>query len=319
MMLDPERLLSPESDAALLERELLQQMRQLSAPIQVREPTWQGILREIERCGTAGLMLPAQSSAQLGAATAALSGQLTKAAPSKPARLRWFARKRIVRATRSQQPRGAARGHVVVRLARALIAGLQRRRTLGTLAVALCVAVALTSAWLQAHDQLPLPAASRHLTPTPPEPSEAGSISPEPAAQPAGLGPSAPEPSVARKPSPPTKRATSAAALALAAADQAQDSEHAYQRELESWLVYRARARLRAGRIAEAEADLEKLRRRVPHGTQMRKREILTIQLFEAQGRHELAVSRAQAFAAKHPQSQLLPQLQPLLAAARAD
>lgn len=71
----------------------------------------------------------------------------------------------------------------------------------------------------------------------------------------------------------------------------------------ESALLTEARARVRAGDFAGADARLERLRREFPAGVLSQEREVLAIELLAARGKANLASQRARIFVEAHPKS----------------
>lgn len=71
----------------------------------------------------------------------------------------------------------------------------------------------------------------------------------------------------------------------------------------ESSLLTDARAQLRAGNVAAAQASLERLQTQFPRGVLSQEREVLAIELLHARGNIEGASRRARAFMKAHPSS----------------
>jgi hypothetical protein len=97
------------------------------------------------------------------------------------------------------------------------------------------------------------------------------------------------EPTPASVPGPAIRRAPSSARPDLLAAESA--------------LLTEARAQLRAGDVRAAQATLQRLRARFPHGELGQEREVLAIEVLSARGQASTARRRARAFVSAHPHS----------------
>jgi hypothetical protein len=71
----------------------------------------------------------------------------------------------------------------------------------------------------------------------------------------------------------------------------------------ESAAITEARAQLRSGNVAGAQATLDRLQAQLPKGTLMQEREVLAIEVQHARGNVEAAGRRAQAFIKAYPKS----------------
>jgi hypothetical protein len=71
----------------------------------------------------------------------------------------------------------------------------------------------------------------------------------------------------------------------------------------ESQLLARARAELRQGNSAAAQATLQRLQARFPKGVLHQEREVLAIEILSAQGKTAASERRARAFIKAHPES----------------
>jgi hypothetical protein len=71
----------------------------------------------------------------------------------------------------------------------------------------------------------------------------------------------------------------------------------------ESALLTEARAQLRSGNLAAAQASLDRLQIQVPRGMLMQEREVLGIEVLHARGNVEAAKRRAKAFIKAYPKS----------------
>jgi hypothetical protein len=71
----------------------------------------------------------------------------------------------------------------------------------------------------------------------------------------------------------------------------------------ESGLLSQARAELRSGNSAGAQASLDKLQAQFPKGVLLQEREVLAIEVLHARGNVEAARRRAKAFIAAYPKS----------------
>ena len=251
-MSDPERLLSPRSDADPLERALLASLHRAGPSDTARAQAWQAIATNLSVAAAAGAAAASASSA--GAA------QLV--------------------ATKTAGDAGLASATTAV-ASKALLPKVM------LLVVTLGAAGAGTSALLHRaqpprHATLPSRTVAAEALRPAAVPEVAVAVAPcgSPGGTPcddAGLGsqPRAREPR--RKPS-----------EALVG---------------ESRLVTLARSELRRGNVSGARAALTRLERQFPRGTLGQEREVLSIELYAAQGRAALARRRAQAFIAAHPES----------------
>jgi hypothetical protein len=71
----------------------------------------------------------------------------------------------------------------------------------------------------------------------------------------------------------------------------------------ESSLLTQARAQLRSGNAAAAQASLDKLQAQFPKGVLTQEREVLAIEVLNARGNVDAAKRRAKAFVARYPKS----------------
>lgn len=71
----------------------------------------------------------------------------------------------------------------------------------------------------------------------------------------------------------------------------------------ESSLLTNARAQLRSGNTAGAQASLDRLQAQFPKGMLTQEREVLAIEVLNARGNVDLAKRRAKAFVARYPKS----------------
>ena len=71
----------------------------------------------------------------------------------------------------------------------------------------------------------------------------------------------------------------------------------------ESALLTEARAQLRSGKPAGAQAALDKLQQQFPKGMLTQEREVLAIEVLSARGNTEGAARRARAFVKQYPKS----------------
>jgi hypothetical protein len=223
---DPERLLSAQSGADPLERELLGSVRRVDPPEGARDHAWRGIAGQI----AAGVVVGATVSSSAATAKAGIGALVPQALASK--------------------------------VAVVLAAG----------------GVAAGGYWAFHAMSEPAPSPPAPMTLAPPKtPPQAQAL--EPPRQPE-LG----EPQEA-----PAKRNGEPKRVDLLQA--------------ESGLLTEARAQLRSGNAAGAQATLNRLESQFPKGVLGQEREVLAIEVLAARGNAQAARLRAQAFVRAYPKS----------------
>jgi TolA-binding protein len=226
---DPERLLSPSSNADPLERELLGSVRHVGPPGDAKERAWSGVAAQIAVVAVVGTATG--SSAAAAAASKASAGTLAS----------WALSTKVA-------------------------------------AVVVASSLALGGGYfaLEGRESGPAPAPARVVPPL---------ITPAPA-----------------KVSPPLAEPS-----ALAPADDAPSRKLEPRRQdllkAESSLLAEARAQLRSGNVAGAQASLDRLKSQFPQGVLSQEREVLAIEVLYARGNVDGAKRRARAFIKAHPQS----------------
>jgi hypothetical protein len=282
-MQDPERLLSATSDADALEREVLTNLRHAKAPAHARSAAWHGVA-----AGIAAAALPA-SAAGTGAASASVASAGSGTASA-----------------------GAATGAAPAAAAKVAV-GVGSKTVLSAVATKVVLTAALSAVALAGaytiHEQ-------RASTGNPTPPTHHARQAPihdanAPAHDTPATTVQVTTPIDAPAPTAPT-RTPPATALAPRVANKAKPSDLLAE---ESRLLGEARAQLRGGDAAAADATLERLQRGFANGALLQEREVLRIDVLEARGDHVAAKRAARTFVKRYPTSPHSTKLRLLLTA----